>query len=287
VPGPSDIEPLDVRHLGRERVICCWRVGEVIVDPGPASCVGTLLRSLDGRVPRAILLTHVHLDHAGAAGTLAARWPEAEVLVHAIGAPHVVDPTRLLRSAARLYGADMDRLWGETLAVPEDRVRVLRGGETLDLAGGLEVAYAPGHASHHVVYLHRPSRTAFTGDVAGVRIPPDGPALAPTPPPDIDVEAWHASLDALAAWAPERLALTHFGAIDDPAGQIAATRASLDAHAALAREVDETEFIARVRAEIAERADPGTAAVYEQAAPPAQLHAGLVRYWARAPRQII
>lgn len=278
---PPDLRPIDVRHLGRERAICCWRVGDVIVDPGPASCAETLIAALGGFRPRAILLTHVHLDHAGAAGTLTRRWPGVEVHVHERGAEHVTDPSRLLASAERIYGEDMQRLWGTTEPVAEGRVKVLGGSETLDLAGGIEVAYAPGHARHHVVYRHLPSGWAFTGDVAGVRIPPSSHVLAPTPPPDIDVEAWHASLDRLAAWEPSGLGITHFGAVEDVAGQIAGTRASLDAHAALAHDLDADAFAERVREETVAATGPATAAVYEHASPALSLHAGLARWWAR------
>lgn len=278
---PADLEPIDVRHLGRERAICCWRVGDVLVDPGPASCADTLVGALGERVPRAILLTHVHLDHAGAAGTLAARWPDVQVYVHERGAPHVADPSRLWASARRIYGDAMETLWGEMAPVPEDRLNVLRGGETLDLEGGVEVAYTPGHAWHHVAYRHLPSGWALTGDLAGVRIPPSAHVLAPTPPPDIDLEAWHSSLAALAAWEPAGLGLTHFGPVGDAGAQIAGVRASLDAHAALARQLGAEEFAARVHAEIAAARDPRTAAIFEHASPALSLHAGLARYWAR------
>ena len=140
------------------------------------------------RVPRAILLTHIHFDHAGATGALVRRWPDVEVWVHERGAPHVIDPSKLVASATRLYGDDMARLWGEVVPVPERNVRVLRGGERI---GPWQVEYAPGHAQHHVVYLHEPTRTAFCGDVAGVQIG-GGPVLPPTPPPDIDLDAWSA-----------------------------------------------------------------------------------------------
>src|ERR1700730_14339443 len=153
-------------HLGRPRVIGCWQVGDVLIDPGPSSCLPNLLHALDGERPRALLLTHIHLDHAGATGSLVERWPELDVYVHELGAPHLADPSRLLKSAKRLYGDDMDRLWGEVLPVPKRNLRELRGGELLD--GDFEVAYTPGHASHHVSFLR--SGTAYVGDVAGVRI---------------------------------------------------------------------------------------------------------------------
>src|SRR5271165_4037734 len=146
---------IDCLHLGRERVIGCWQVGELLIDPGPGSCLPTLLDALGGWRPRALLLTHIHLDHAGASGSLVRRWPDLVVYVHERGAPHMADPARLLDSARRLYGDDMDRLWGEFIAVPPERLRVLRGGERLTVGGDeFEVAYTPGHASHHVSYLH-------------------------------------------------------------------------------------------------------------------------------------
>jgi glyoxylase-like metal-dependent hydrolase (beta-lactamase superfamily II) len=268
---------IDLMHLGRERVIGCWQVGDVLVDPGPASCLPTLLAALGDERPRALLLTHIHLDHAGASGSLVRRWPELEVYVHERGAPHLVDPSRLLQSARRLYGDDMDRRWGEFLAVPESQVRVLRGGERLFGKRGFEVAYTPGHASHHVCYRH--DRTAFVGDVGGVRITSGSPTIPPTPPPDIDIEAWHASLQRVAAWGLERLAMTHFGASEDVDSQLAEVGRRLDAWAQLARTQDRDTFVAGITREIEDSAEPDVAAAYAQAAPPEQLYAGLERYW--------
>lgn len=267
---------IDLVHLGRERVIGCWQVGDVLVDPGPSSCLPTLLGALGDQRPRALLLTHIHLDHAGASGSLAQRWPELEVFVHERGAPHLAEPSRLLQSAQRLYGKDMDRLWGEVLAVPESQLRSLHGGETV-LGGGFEVAYTPGHASHHVSYLHE--GTAFVGDVAGVRIVPGALTIPPTPPPDIDLEAWHESIARVRAWAPERLAMTHFGASEDVDAQLAEVGERLEAWAARARLDDLETFVAGVQEEIREGAGPELAPAYTQAAPPEQLHAGLQRYW--------
>lgn len=271
---------IDVRYLGIERVICCWQVGDVLVDPGPEPSLPTVLAALGDARPRALLLTHIHLDHAGGAGALVRRWPDLEVYVHARGAPHLVDPAKLLASAGRLYGAEMDRLYGEIVPIPAARVRPLRGGETLPLAGGVRVAATPGHASHHLAYLHEASGRAFVGDVAGVRIPPSALTIAPTPPPDIDVEAWERSLDLIAAWRPTSLGLTHFGAVDDVDGQLAATRRSLHALADLARRVDADALERAVRAEIARAApDPAVAEAYAAAVPPSHLHLGLARYW--------
>jgi glyoxylase-like metal-dependent hydrolase (beta-lactamase superfamily II) len=273
---------IDLKHLGRDRVIGCWQVGETLVDPGPSSCLDTLLGALDGWRPRAVLLTHIHLDHAGASGSLVRRWPEVEVYVHERGARHMANPERLLDSARRLYGADMDRLWGEFLAVPEDNLRVLVGAETIEIEGTpetFEVAYTPGHASHHVSYLHR--GTAFVGDVGGVRITPDSLTVPPTPPPDIDLEAWHQSLDRVRAWSPDRLAFTHFGSAEDVESQLDELAARLDDWAARAREQTLGEFTDEIRNEIAAGAAPGTPLAFEQAAPPEQLYAGLRRYWSK------
>jgi glyoxylase-like metal-dependent hydrolase (beta-lactamase superfamily II) len=233
-----------------------------------------LLPALERDRPRVLALTHIHLDHAGATGSLVRRFPDVEVWVHERGASHVIDPTKLLRSATRLYGENMGRLWGEVLPVPAERVRVLRDGESL---GDFRVAYTPGHASHHVSYLHEPSGWAFTGDVTGVRV--DGACvLAPTPPPDIDVRAWRASLELIEAWRPRSLALTHFGSYDDVEAHLAALREQLARVLELAGRVDESAFASAIRAQVAASADPDTAAAYEQAMPPEQSFDGLTRY---------
>ena len=264
---------VDVFHLGRPRVIGAWLVDGCLIDPGPASSLDGLIAGLGEERPRRLLLTHIHLDHAGAAGTLAERWPDLEVWVHEKGAPHVADPSKLLSSATRLYGDDMDRLWGEVLPVPEDRLRVLRGGEHI---GDWHVEYTPGHASHHVSFLHTPTRTAFTGDTGGVRIA-GGPVIPPTPPPDIDLDAWVESVDRIASWDPARIAITHFGAYDDVASHLDALRAGLRRVAGWARDTDAEEFADRVRDHVAMRVDDETAAEYEQAMPAWTLWPGLDR----------
>ena len=271
---------VDVRHLGRERVIGAWLVDGCLVDPGPTASLDALLEGLAGEVPERVLLTHIHLDHAGAAGTLTRRWPDAEIWVHERGAPHLAAPEKLVASATRLYGEDMDRLWGEVVPVPRDRLRVLGEQERI---GDWDDRDMPGHASHHVAFLHRPSATAFCGDVAGVRIG-DGPLLAPTPPPDIDLAAWRASLDAIAAWRPDRLAITHFGAQEDVAGHLGALRARLGEMAGWARELGDADaFAERLRAVVAAATDEATAAAYEQGMPPGQQFAGLARALSRVP----
>ncbi len=276
VVRPHEFRAIDLLHLGRQRVIGCWKVEDVLIDPGPASCLATLLDALGDARPRAVLLTHIHLDHAGASGSLVERWPDLEVYVHERGAPHLMDPTKLLESARRLYGEDMDRLWGEVLPLPVENVRILRGGEEL-LNGAFEVVYTPGHASHHVAYMHE--GTAFIGDTAGVRISPDTLTIPPTPPPDVDVEAWHESIDRVKAWRPERLAMTHFGSAEDVEAQLAEVSERLDNWAALARTEEMDTFIATVMEEIERGAGTELLPAYTQAAVPEQIYAGLRRYW--------
>jgi glyoxylase-like metal-dependent hydrolase (beta-lactamase superfamily II) len=267
---------IDVMHLGRPQVIGAWLVGDVLIDPGPTSCLETLLAGLGDERPRALLLTHVHLDHAGASGSLVERWPDLEVYVHERGARHMASPDRLVESARRLYGDDMDRLWGEMLPVPEANLRVLHGGETL-FGGEFDVAYTPGHASHHVSFLHRD--TAFVGDVAGVRIAGAPLTIPPTPPPDIDVEKWHASIERVAAWQPRTLVVTHFGSSEDVEAQLAGLSERLDDWATRAREQDPETFSAGVLAEVQQHVDGELVSTYMQAAPTDLLHAGLERYW--------
>jgi glyoxylase-like metal-dependent hydrolase (beta-lactamase superfamily II) len=269
---------IDVMHLGRPHVIGCWQVDGALVDPGPESSMSTLLEAIGGEEPRALLLTHIHLDHAAAAGALVRKWPGLAVYVHERGAPHLVDPSRLLASAERLYGDQMDRLWGEIVPVPEENIRSLAGGESVL---GMRVAYTPGHASHHVAYLHEDSGTAFTGDVAGVRIPPSSFIVPPTPPPDIDIEAWEESIEIIEGWQAERLALTHFGQVDNPAEHLATLRERLHEEANLARDLSEEEYERRHSERLATSVPPATAEALRQAAVPEYQWRGLNRYWTK------
>jgi len=274
---------IDVHHLDRPRVIGSWVLDDVLIDPGPGSTLERLLEGLGGVKPRALVLTHIHLDHAGASGSLVERWPELEVYVHERGAPHLIDPARLLESARRLYGEDMDRLWGEMLPVPESNLRVLRGGESI-LGGRFEVAYTPGHAWHHVSYLHE--GTAFVGDTGGVRISSESPTIPPTPPPDIDLDAWHESIERIRAWDPQRLVVTHFGVYEDVGPQLDEVAARLDDWAERARERDRDTFIAGIQEEIEASAAPGLLPAYNQAAAPDQMYAGLDRYWRKRAQAV-
>jgi glyoxylase-like metal-dependent hydrolase (beta-lactamase superfamily II) len=288
VGARPDSKLIDVHQRDRERVIGAWDLGGAIVDPGPESRLETLLAGLTEE-PRALLLTHIHLDHAGAAGALVERFPELEVWVHAKGAPHLIDPAKLVASAERIYGDEMGPLWGRVVPVPEENVRVLEGGETIGVAGrSLAVEYTPGHASHHVVYFDATDETAYVGDVAGVRIPPSDLVQPPTPPPDIDVPAWVRSIDLVAARDPRCLALTHFGWVEDPGPHLERTKDALREQAELARrmlaehgDTDEAgrAFVAEVNRLVNERSDARTAAGLQVGSPIEQRWMGLRRYW--------
>jgi glyoxylase-like metal-dependent hydrolase (beta-lactamase superfamily II) len=275
------IQEIDLHHCGVARAICAYADVEEgwIVDPGPEVSHGTLLEALPGDFgARPILLTHIPFDHPGATGRLLERWPDAQVLVHERGAKHLIDPERLVASATRIYGDDFARLWGEVVPIPEQNVKVLTGTESLD---GWQVQYTPGHASHHVSYLHDGSGTAFTGDVAGVRIL-DGPVFPPTPPPDIDLDLWLQSVDLVQSWAPSALALTHFGRYTDVDEHLDQLREQITHWGEVARTSDEPSYAAAVRAYIeGEVPDPVARLGYEQANPPATLFAGMDRYWSK------
>ncbi len=222
----AGLDYVDLEFLGIPEIIATAVIhgpaGVTLIDPGPSTTIANLRRAL-GRKGirlsdvRQILLTHIHLDHAGAVGTLVRENPAIEVFVHEKGARHMIDPSKLLSSATRLYGADMERFWGEFLPVPPDRIRALKGEETI-VAGDrqLNVAYTPGHASHHLSFFDPSSRVAFVGDVAGIRRGERLCVMPPTPPPDIDLDAWSASEDRILAWEPDTLFLTHFGPFHGP-----------------------------------------------------------------------
>jgi glyoxylase-like metal-dependent hydrolase (beta-lactamase superfamily II) len=212
--------------------------GAAILDPGPSSTLAAVRAELAAGGMRiadltAILLTHIHLDHAGATGTLVRENPHIRVYVHEKGAPHMADPAKLLASAARLYGDAMDRLWGAFEPVPREAMVVLHGGERIEAGGRrLDVAYTPGHASHHVSYFSADTGIAFVGDTAGVRLP-DAFVLPATPPPDVDLELWNDSFRIIDAWRPDTLFLTHFGPSSPPRTHLTALRDHLEIAARL------------------------------------------------------
>ena len=236
-----------------------------LIDPGPASTLSTLREQLAGHGLDvsdlgAILLTHIHLDHAGATGTLVRENPRLKVYVHTRGVAHMIDPSKLLRSASRLYGNDMESLFGEFLPVPPSNLHSLEGGELISLGPRqLQVLYTPGHASHHVTYFDLSDGTAFVGDTAGISINGHHFILPATPPPDISIELWDASLDAIAGLHPQRLFLTHFSFSNNPAVHIASYRERLhrwrDLSASiLDRNLDESASTHRFAKEIAAEA---------------------------------
>lgn len=266
-------EIIDVRYGGRERAVGAWLAGDTLIDCGPEVCSAELLKGLAGRRPRRLLLTHIHFDHAGATGELVRRWPDLEVWVHPRGAVHLVNPERLVASARRVYGESFDRLVGNVVPVPPSNINVLEDGTTL---GCYDSAWTPGHASHHVAFHDRKSGDCYPGDVAGVCLAP-GIVIPPTPPPDIDLDAWRRSLDVVEAWRPRRLLLPHFGAIDDVAGHIVLVREALDRHEAWARE-GEDAFVAHLSAWLAERVPAKNAQDYSSVALARPSAAGLSRW---------
>ena len=221
---------IDLEHLGYVQRIGCGVLegnnGVALVDPGPTVTVPQLERGLEARGLgiediEAILLTHIHLDHAGATGVLVRRNPKIQVYVHDKGAGHMADPEKLVRSATRLYQDNMERFWGEFAPVPRGNIKVLIGNESV-YAGGrqLDVVYTPGHAVHHVAYFDTKTGIGFVGDATGER-QPNGPYVMPaTPPPDISLELIEESLKKIAERKPARLFLTHFGISDDWAQHI-------------------------------------------------------------------
>jgi glyoxylase-like metal-dependent hydrolase (beta-lactamase superfamily II) len=250
-----------------------------LIDCGPTSCLDALEQGLAGHSLalddlRHLVLTHIHLDHAGAAGVIARRNPRLRVHVSEVGAPHLADPGRLERSARRLYGDEFDRLWGELAPVPEEVLELV-----VDRVLELEAWPTPGHASHHVSYLG-PDGSCYAGDATGVRIAPSSFIAPVSPPPDIDLEAWERSLDEIAARAPSRFCLPHFGVVVEPEGHVEEMRRRLRIWAQRVRRgASEEKFVRAAEAELAEGADPDTAESYTQAGPFWQSYAGLARYW--------
>jgi glyoxylase-like metal-dependent hydrolase (beta-lactamase superfamily II) len=272
------LRPIDLHFGDAPKAISVYLAetadGPALLDCGPTSTLPRLeagLAELGLALTdvRHLLLSHIHLDHAGAAGPLVRRHPGLTVWVSAVGAPHLVDPSRLERSARRLYGDLFDPLWGELAPVPEANVR-LAAGDVL----GWEAFPTVGHAVHHVSYL-RGDGTLFAGDAAGVRIPPSGYVLPVSPPPDIDVEGWHRTAAEIRRRAPERLALVHFGIHDDVATHLDRLDAELDRWAARVRDgMDAEAFVEAARADAGDDADE-----YDRVAPFWQSWHGLRRYW--------
>lgn len=295
----AGLDYVDIEFLGHPGIIATAVIhgasGVALVDPGPSTSLGNLRAALSRkgiriRDVRQLLLTHIHLDHAGATGTLVRENPAIEVCVHERGAPHLVDPTKLLASATRLYGDDMERLWGEFLPVPADRLRPLKGGEKISACGReLDVAYTPGHASHHVSYYDAASRVAFVGDTAGIRRGEGGYVLPPTPPPDIDLEAWRESEQRILSWSPETLFLTHFGPFTGPRVHFqelfsrlidwSAIVRRLLSNPALSDHEREAQFVGEALQDLRRTVGETEAARYSRAGRLDYSWQGLARYW--------
>jgi glyoxylase-like metal-dependent hydrolase (beta-lactamase superfamily II) len=277
------LEPVDLHFLGYRRAIGVYLVetadGPALFDCGPATTLEQLREGLGERGlelsdVRHLLLSHIHLDHAGAAGTIVREHPELTVWVSEVGAPHLADPSRLEASARRLYGGDFDRLWGELAPVPAASIRIA-DGEVL----GWDAFPAPGHASHHVCYLR--DGTLLAGDACGVRLQPSEYVLPVAPPPDIDVETWHETIAEIRRRAPERLALIHFGVATDVSAHLDRLDAELDRWASLVGSgLDADGFAAEVRPAAGPDAE-----LYDAIAPYDQSWQGLSRYWVKSRRE--
>ena len=278
----NDRSPIDLLHLGASRNVGSYVVvtndGLGLCDVGPTPCIpalksGLAERGLELGDIRHLLLSHIHFDHAGAAGALVREQPSLQVHVSEVGAPHLVDPSRLEASARRLYGDSFDSLWGELVPVPEENVRIV-GDDVL----GLECFPSTGHASHHVSMLHEDG-TLYAGDSVGVRVSPGRFVLPPTPPPDIDLEAWEQTIAATERRAPARLALTHFGVFEDVEEHLDRLRETLLRWGErVGHGMDQDTFVAAARADCL-ASDPDQVDAYDRAAPVWQCYLGLERYW--------
>ncbi len=294
----SGLSFIDLRFRGVPRIIATAVLhgsrGVTLVDPGPSSTLPVLRAALErdgiafGDLTR-VLLTHVHLDHAGACGSLLRENPRLRIYVHEKGATHLVAPEKLLASAARLYGDAMDQLWGEVLPVPASAIERLAGGEQIRTAGRiLDVAYTPGHAVHHVSFFDRDAGTAFVGDTAGIRIVQGGYVLPPTPPPDVDLDAWRRSLAVIETWRPDTLFVTHFGPASPVAPHLSMLAGNLDGMSGLVKtslghqggdEAREAWFVDEVRRDLRRRMSEPAVLAYEAAGRFDLCWRGLARYW--------
>jgi glyoxylase-like metal-dependent hydrolase (beta-lactamase superfamily II) len=290
---------IDLGFQGRQGVIAAFLIAgndEVaLVETGPSSTLSALIKGITAagfavEELTAVLPTHIHLDHAGAAGVLARDNPNLTVYIHPFGAPHMVEPTKLIASATRIYGDQMRSLWGEIAPVPEGQVRSVADGETISIAGRtLTALFTPGHANHHVAYWDAAAGVAFTGDVGGIRMPGTNYVCAPTPPPELDPAAWAESVARLKALNARRLLLTHYGAVDDVSFHLGQLLPHLDdfieiAERAVARGAGQEELTRdlhdRMAAELGDVPED-TLVNLEWATPSYMAALGLTRYLAK------
>jgi glyoxylase-like metal-dependent hydrolase (beta-lactamase superfamily II) len=295
----SGLDYVDLNFLGHPQIIATailhGSAGVALIDPGPSTALATLTSELEkkgirfGDV-RQILITHIHLDHAGAVGSILEKHAHIDVFVHSRGAPHLIDPSKLVASAGRLYAQDMDRLWGDVAPVPAARVHSLEGGETLAVIGrDVKVEYTPGHASHHVSYLDTASRVAFVGDTAGIRRGSGAYVMPPTPPPDIDLDAWRGSEAKILAWDPDTLFLTHFGPYHGARPHMQAMFENIASWSGIVRRLladatlpdDERQkrFTEEAFADLRRRIGESDAGDYTRAGGLNYSYQGLARYW--------
>lgn len=294
----ADTIPIDVNFLGRPQAIaaCLLRSPSslALVDPGPESTLPALRAGLAAQGVSvndldAILLTHIHFDHAGATGTLVRENPRLAVYVHEKGATHMADPAKLLKSAARLYGDDLHRLYGEFVPVPAQNLRVLKGGEKFSIGSrDLDVLYTPGHASHHVSYIDSARGIAFVGDTSGVRISGQPFVMPVTPPPDIDLDTWQVSVALIRSVQPDVLFVTHFGFASDPPNHLREHMTRLEWWAELVRESLESgnddaacsaQFVARASDDMRSHLPEAEITNYANTGGLGLSWLGLARYW--------
>ena len=292
------LHQIDALHLNTPNVICVAVLQAedgtlVMIDCGPETVFENVVRELnqrglDAKNVKHLLATHIHLDHNGGAW----RWQRefgTKVHVHPVGAPHMVDPSKLVASAARIYGERMGYLWGEIQPLPQDSVVITADNQKIQVSDlTLEVLGTPGHAQHHNAYWLEPSRILFSGDVAGVAIG-QGPVFPPCPPPDVNLEQWRTSLDRVRALNPAQLFVTHFGLRAQPALHLAELETRLNEWAAwmkdrILEKKSEEEILPEFRRFtenqlVAAGATPSDLAAYEQADPAAMSVTGLCRYW--------
>jgi glyoxylase-like metal-dependent hydrolase (beta-lactamase superfamily II) len=298
-----NIEIIDLDFMDREQVIASFLLlGEdgtsaALVETGPTTCLESLNAGLQDHGVSTedvgqVFVTHIHLDHAGASGHLSELLPNANFYVHEVGYPHLVDPSKLVKSATRIYGENMDELWGEARPVPEDRIVILKEGEEAEAAGGILVAHdTPGHAYHHLAYLEPDAGALFTGDVAGIRRPGQSYIRPPTPPPEIDVEAWVRSIEHIREISPASLWPTHFGSYEDVGRHLGELEQRLQdwllfvegrMDEGAGREEISEELKAKGDAEmLAEGADTEQSGQYDMAGDYPMLTDGLMRYATR------
>ena len=275
------LEPIDLHHQA-PGIVASYLLeteeGPALFDCGPTSTIphlkaGLANRGLDLTDVRHLLLSHIHLDHAGAAGVLVRQNPWLQVHVSDVGAPHLVDPSKLDASARRLYGDAFDELWGELVPIPSENVHVVD-----ERVVGLDCFPTPGHASHHVSYLDSQG-TLYAGDAAGVRLERASFVMPPCPPPEFDLEAWEGSLVEIEHRAPVRLALIHYGVVDDVQEHLVGLRATLRRWSERVEDgMDEPTFVAAARFDV-EQADPELVDEYQRAGPYWHHFRGIERYW--------